>query len=184
MHVSPTKHSYAVLPKMWLPDRRTDRQTPDKWSLCAAMLRRRHTKKKLMQCYCGTDISSRWTFIDYWKREARPDASDYLKGPKIKANFQLHSSENNVEKWRFSNTWYYNAKYDCLYLKTLLGNLYLYNHMRRPTSEHQLIAEEIWIVKTWGIVALNFSVRAECIIHVYTKEQSNPFLCLFGSVTA
>ena len=39
MHVSPTKHSYAWLPRKC--DYRTDRQRT-KWSLCAAMLRRRH----------------------------------------------------------------------------------------------------------------------------------------------
>ena len=49
MHVSPAKHSFAWLSKMWLSDRQTHtlthtdrRQT--KWSLCAAMLRRRHNK--------------------------------------------------------------------------------------------------------------------------------------------
>ena len=47
MHVSPVKHSYLWLPKKC--DHRTDTQTDEwtdrrrtKWSLCAAMLRRRH----------------------------------------------------------------------------------------------------------------------------------------------
>ena len=49
MHVSPAKHSYAWLPRKC--DYRTDRQTDGrtdrrrtKWSLCAAMLRRRRNK--------------------------------------------------------------------------------------------------------------------------------------------
>ena len=51
MHVSPAKHSYAWLPRKcdYRTDSRTDRQTDGqtdrgwtKWSLCAAMLRRRH----------------------------------------------------------------------------------------------------------------------------------------------
>ena len=43
MHVSPAKHSYAWLPRKcdYRTDRRTDRRQT-KWSLCAAMLRRRH----------------------------------------------------------------------------------------------------------------------------------------------
>ena len=40
MHMWPAKHSYAWLPKKC--DYRTDGRT--KWSLCAAMLRRRHNK--------------------------------------------------------------------------------------------------------------------------------------------
>ena len=49
MHVSPAKHSYALLPRK--SDYRTDRhmntrthtdRRRTKWSLCAAMLRRRH----------------------------------------------------------------------------------------------------------------------------------------------
>ena len=42
MHVSPAKHSFAWLPRKcgYRTDGRTDRQT--KWSLWAAMLRRRH----------------------------------------------------------------------------------------------------------------------------------------------
>ena len=51
MHVSPAKHSYAWLTKkVWLPDRhthtRTDRRRT-KWSLCAAMLRRRHKNSSI-----------------------------------------------------------------------------------------------------------------------------------------
>ena len=47
MHVSPAKHCYAWLPRKCdnQTDRHTDRQTDrrrTKWSLCAAMLRRRH----------------------------------------------------------------------------------------------------------------------------------------------
>ena len=43
MHVSPAKHSYAWLPKVTTgqTDRRTDRRRT-KWSLCAAMICRRH----------------------------------------------------------------------------------------------------------------------------------------------
>ena len=60
MHVSPAKHSYAWLSRKC--DYRTDRHThtqtdagqsdPDvgpKWSLCAAMLRRRHNKNWLLK---------------------------------------------------------------------------------------------------------------------------------------
>ena len=51
MHVSPAKHSYARLPRKCdyrtdthtHTDRRTERRRT-KWSLCAAMLRRRHKK--------------------------------------------------------------------------------------------------------------------------------------------
>ena len=57
MHVSPAKHSYAWLPRKcdYRTDRRTDGRTHiqtnrrrTKWSLCAAMLRRRHNKPWLM----------------------------------------------------------------------------------------------------------------------------------------
>ena len=49
MHVSPAKHSYARPPRKcdYRTDTQTDRQTDrrrTKWSLCAAMLRRRHNK--------------------------------------------------------------------------------------------------------------------------------------------
>ena len=46
MHVSSAKHSYVWPRKAWLP-RKCDYQTDSsrtKWSLCAAMLRRRHNK--------------------------------------------------------------------------------------------------------------------------------------------
>ena len=45
MHVSPAKHSYAWLPRKcdYRTDTRTDRRQT-KWSLCAAMLCRRHKK--------------------------------------------------------------------------------------------------------------------------------------------
>ena len=58
MHVSPAKHSYVWLPRK--RDYRTDRHTHGqtdgqtdrrrtKWSLCAAMLRRRHKNHKQIQ---------------------------------------------------------------------------------------------------------------------------------------
>ena len=48
MHVSPAKHSYAWLRRK--RDYRTDRRT--KWSLCTAMLRRRHNyPSKRFHCY-------------------------------------------------------------------------------------------------------------------------------------
>ena len=53
MHMSPAKHSYAWLPRKY--DYRTDRHTDGrtdrrrtKWSLCAAMLRRRHKNVYLL----------------------------------------------------------------------------------------------------------------------------------------
>ena len=61
MHVSPAKHSYAWLPRKC--DYRTDTQTDrcrTKWSLCAAMHRRRHKKKILL---CGLSKS---TFRDHF----------------------------------------------------------------------------------------------------------------------
>ena len=47
MHVSPVKHSSAWLPRKcdYRTDTRTDRRRT-KWSLCAAMLRRRHKNTK------------------------------------------------------------------------------------------------------------------------------------------
>ena len=46
MHVSPAKHSFGKCDrKVWQTDRQTDRHTDGrrtKWSLCVAMLRRRH----------------------------------------------------------------------------------------------------------------------------------------------
>ena len=63
MHVSPAKHSYAWLPRKCdyrtdtHRDGQTDRQTDrcrTKWSLCAAMLRRRHnysTFEDILQVY-------------------------------------------------------------------------------------------------------------------------------------
>ena len=64
MHVSPAKHSYAWLPRKC--DNRTDTHTntdgrtdrrKTKWSLCAAMLRRRHNKwGEIKSCYDSAHI--------------------------------------------------------------------------------------------------------------------------------
>ena len=57
MHVSPAKHSYAWLPIKcdYRTDRRTDRHRT-KWSLCAAMLCRRHKNV----------IETKNPYIKYW----------------------------------------------------------------------------------------------------------------------
>ena len=50
MHVSPAKHSFGKCDrKVWQMDRQMDGQTDrrrTKWSLCVAMLRRRHKKER------------------------------------------------------------------------------------------------------------------------------------------
>ena len=49
MHVSPAKQLCVTTKKVWLSERRTDGETDrrrTKWSLCAAMLRRRHKKSR------------------------------------------------------------------------------------------------------------------------------------------
>ena len=67
MHVSHAKHSYAWLPRKcdYRTDTRTDRQTDGRtdrcrttWSLCAAMLRRRHNKGQNMRYRTVTALSS------------------------------------------------------------------------------------------------------------------------------
>ena len=68
MHVSPAKHSYAWLPRKcdYRTDTHTDRQTDwqtdrrrTKWSLCAAMLRRRHKNQGVLVKHyapCGNSL--------------------------------------------------------------------------------------------------------------------------------
>ena len=47
--------------KVWLPDRRTDRRRT-KWSLCAAMLRRRHKKWLLSNKWADTQYQTKALF--------------------------------------------------------------------------------------------------------------------------
>ena len=69
MHVLPAKHSYAWLPRVWLPHRQTDTRTDrcrTKWSLCAAMLFRRHNNEggmaKKAKYFMTNRHRDRWTY--------------------------------------------------------------------------------------------------------------------------
>ena len=81
MNVSPAKHSYAPLPRKC--DYRTDRRRT-KWSLCAAMLHRRHKNIQLLYCHlagwdtsCGADVQTSlnksmfWFFFSFYAIEQK-----------------------------------------------------------------------------------------------------------------
>ena len=80
MHVSPAKHSYAWLPRKrdYGTDARTHRQTDGridrrrtKWSLCAAMLRRRHKnwlgQNQASQVHCLAISEFQIGWRNFWR---------------------------------------------------------------------------------------------------------------------